>query len=119
MTRADGAAVLVPVPVEEVVAAVLDGPVTAVIGQDGRGIGAVRGVVGEAVDGFGRTLAGGFLDDVAFDDEGLADARKVEVVVETGGGPDRALFDAPMRQGERLAEVGLCATCLLYTSRCV
>jgi hypothetical protein len=79
------------------VAAVLDGPVTAVVGQDGRGIGAVRGVVGEAVDGFGRTLAGGFRDDFTFDDEGLADARKVEVVVETGGGPDRALFDAAMR----------------------
>ena len=61
---ADGAAVLVPVPVEDVVAAVLDGPVTAVEGQDGGGIGAVRGVVGEAVDGFGGGLAGGFLDGV-------------------------------------------------------
>ena len=47
----------------------------------------------------------------AFDDEGLADARKVEVVVEAGGGPDRALFDAAMGQGGRLAEVGLTAAC--------
>ena len=52
-------------------------------------------------------------DDRAFDDVGLADARKSEVVVEVGGGPDRALFKAAMGQGGRLAEVGLCAVAVL------
>ena len=68
MTGAEGASVRVPVPVEDVVATVLDGPVTAVVGQDGRGIGTVRGVVDEAVDGVGGTRTGLVLDDVARDD---------------------------------------------------
>ena len=42
--------------------------------------------------------------------EGVADARKSEVVVAAGGGPDRALFDAAMGQGGRLAKVGRRAT---------
>jgi hypothetical protein len=53
VTGAQGAAILVPVPVEDVVAAVLDGPVAAVEGQYGGGVGALRGVAGDAVDGFG------------------------------------------------------------------
>jgi len=47
---------------------------------------------------------------VALNDNGLTDTRKREVVVETGGGPDRALFDAAMGQGGRLTTIRLTAT---------
>lgn len=67
-------------------------------------------MVGEAVDGVGRTLTGFFLDDVALNDEGVANARELEVVVEAGGGPDRALFVAAMGQGGRLTKVGMTVT---------
>ncbi len=90
-------------------ATVLDRPVAAIEGQDARGVGTLRGMTGHAVDGLARALAGLFLNALAFDGEHLADARKVEVVVEAGGGPDRALLDATMGQGGRLAEVGLTA----------
>ena len=43
---------------------------------------------------------------MALDGEDLTDAGKVEVVVEAGRGPNRALLDAAMGQGGRLAEVG-------------
>ena len=90
-------------------AAVLDGPVAAVEGQHAGGVGAPRGMAGDAVDSFGCGLTGGLLDGGTRDHEDLANAGKVEEVVEAGGGPDRALFDAAMGQGERLAEVGLAA----------
>ena len=107
---ANGAAVLVPVPIQGVVTAVMDRPVATVEGQYTGGIGGVARMTGNPVDGLGRGLAGLLLDGVALDDEGVADTGKIEVVVEAGGRPDRALFDAAMGQGGRLAEVGLTAT---------
>jgi hypothetical protein len=103
---ADGAAVLVPIPVEDVVATVLDGSVAAVEGRYGRSACGCRGMAGDAVDGFGRGLAGGLLDGGARDDKDLANAGKVEVAVECGVGPNGALLDAAMGQSERLGEVG-------------
>jgi hypothetical protein len=66
-------------------------------------------MAGDAVDDVGGGRAGLLVDGRALNREDLADAGKVEVVVEAGGGPDRALFDAAMGQGERLAEVGRAA----------
>jgi len=63
-------------------------------------------VAGEPEDRFGRAFAGFLVGHAALDGEHLTDAGEVEIVVETGGGPDRALFDAAMGQGGRLAEVG-------------
>ena len=91
-------------------AAVLDGPVAAVEGRHPRGVGGGRGMAGEAVDGFGRGLAGGLLDRGTPDHKDLAAAGKVAVVVAASGGPDRALLDATMRQGGWLADVGPAAT---------
>lgn len=101
---AQGAAVLVPVPVEDVVVG-LDTPVIAVVGEQARGLGAVGGVVGEAIDGLGGGLAGLLLDGVSLDGEDLSDLGEVQIVVERGGGPDGAAFQAPVLQGGRLAEV--------------
>ncbi len=90
--------------------AIFDRPVATVEGQYPGGIGGVARMTGHPVDGLGRGLAGLLLDAVALDDEGLADAGKIPVVVEAGGCPERPLLDAAMGQGRRLAEVGLAAT---------
>ena len=66
-------------------------------------------MVGQTLDGFGRDLAGLLLDALALDNEGLSDVGEVEIVVEPGGGPDRARFQTPVIEGERLAEVRLAA----------
>ena len=47
-------------------------------------------MVSQAIDGFGRDLAGFLLDALALDSEGLSDVGEVQIVVEPGGGPDRA-----------------------------
>lgn len=83
----------------------LDAPVVAVEGQQAGGAGAERGVVGDAIDDLGGSLAGLLLDGVPFDGEDLSDVGKVEIVVQRGGGPDGAAFDAAMLQGGWLAAV--------------
>ncbi len=76
-----------------------------------------RGMPGETVDGFGRGLAGLFLERMAFYDEAPVDAGKVELVVATGAGPERALFNAAMGQGGGRAEVGLIAVLEQHADR--
>ena len=56
-----------------------------------------------------RAFAGLFVDGVAFDEEGLTEVREVEVVIEFGGGPDLACFDAAVIGRRMLDEVGLLA----------
>jgi hypothetical protein len=85
VSGAQGAAVFVPVPVEEVVVAV-DAPMGTVECQESRGRGRLRGVAGQAVDGFDGGLAGLFLDGLALDGKGLADAGEVQIAVEPGRG---------------------------------
>ena len=77
MAFAQGAAILVPVPIEYRLTAVLDGPVAAVVGEEVGGIGGLRGVTGDAVDDLGcaPALAGLFVDPFARDDEDLIDSR--------------------------------------------
>jgi hypothetical protein len=87
---AQGAAVFVPVPVENVVMG-FNASVMAVEGEESSGIGALGGMVGQAIDGFGGDLAGRLLEALARDGEGLSDEGKVQRVVEPGGGPGRAI----------------------------
>lgn len=105
----DAAAVLIPVPVEHIMAAIFDGPVVAVEGEDALWIGGVWRVAGDAVGDFPGVSAGFLVDHVALDEKGLADAGEVEVVVEGGGGPDGAAFQAPMREGVLFTVLRLCA----------
>ena len=101
-----GAAVFIPVPVENVVAG-LDTPVVAIEGEQTTRIGGFGGVAGQAIDDLSGFPAGFFVDDIALDRKGLADAGEGQVVVEFGGGPDGAGLQAPVSQGEILTKVGL------------
>jgi len=88
MARAYPASVFVIVPIEDVVATVLDAPVATVNLEHTLGVGLFRRSAGDAVSGFGRALAALLLYGLPFDHEGLSYMRKVEVAVEFGGGPD-------------------------------
>jgi len=90
------------------VAAVLDGPMAAVEGQDVSS-GGFRGMTGHPVDGVDGGRAGLLIDRPTLDQTDLADAGKIEGVIEARGGPGKTLFDASMSQGGWLVEVGLSA----------
>ena len=90
---ADALAILVEGAVEDVVDG-LDFPVAAVEFEEAPGVGAVRGVAGDAEGVFDGGLAGLLFGGGALDEEGLADAGEGQVAVEPVGGPDGAAFDA-------------------------
>ena len=92
--RADAAAVLIIVPVEDIVAAVFNAPVVAVDFQQFLRIGLFRGPTGNAVGDVTGVVSGFFIDGLALDDKGLLHMRKVQVAVEFGGDPDGTDFDA-------------------------
>src|SRR5690606_24787079 len=92
-------------------AAVLDGPVVAIEGQDAGGVCGVGSVAGDTVDELGGGFAAFLIGDVTFDEKDLAEEREIEVVIEGGGGPDRAALKAPMSEGRRFTEVGLSTLC--------
>ena len=58
--------------------------------QQTLGIGAVGGMVSQAVNDLGRFLTGLLLDALTLDEEGLSYRGKIQIVVEGGGGPDSA-----------------------------
>ena len=82
------AAVFVKVPVDDVMAAILDAPVASVGFEHLLGVGLVGGSAGDAVGELDGAFAGFLLDALAFDDEGLTDVGEVKVVVQCGSGPD-------------------------------
>src|SRR4249919_3081291 len=114
MAGTDAATVLVVVPVQDVVAAVFDGPVAAVDFEQTAGIGLCRCSTGDAVGEIARRLAGLFIDGYPFDGEGLADMGKVEIAIEVGGGPDLSRFNASMVGWVMHDEVGLFSVLKVY-----
>ena len=101
----DAASVFVEGGVEDVVSG-FDTPVSPIESEEALRAGGVGGMAGDAVGELDAAFIGGFVDDGAFDEEGLFDMWEGEVVVEAGGGPDGARFEAPVLECERFAEVG-------------
>jgi len=92
-------AVFVNVPVDDVMAAILDAPVAAVGLEYLLGVGLVWDSAGDAVGDLDGAFARFLLNALAFDDEGLAYVGKVKIVVQGGGGSDPPRFDPPMFEG--------------------
>ena len=92
----DTAAVLVIVPIEDIMAAVFDTPVTAIGVEDVLGIGLIRGAAGDPISDLLGKSAIFFIDDFPFDDESLLDVGEIEVGVKFGGRPDSASFNPAM-----------------------
>jgi hypothetical protein len=92
----NAATVLVIVPIQDIMAAVFNTPVTAIGVEDELGIGLIRGATGDPISDLPGKLAGFFIDDLPFDDESLLDVGEIEVGVKFGGGPDSASFNPAM-----------------------
>ncbi len=76
--------------------AILNTPMATVEYQQLAGSGLLRAQVGDDTHPFGALLAGFHVGNVPLDLTGLADVGEIEVVVQRGGGTDRALLDTPM-----------------------
>lgn len=101
------AAILVIIPIKDVVAAVLYAPVFAVDLEHLLRAGLFCGSTGDAVGSIQRSLAGLFLYAVPLDDECLSNVRKIEVVVELRGCPDLSRFDSSVIRRRILNELRL------------
>jgi len=106
VARADATAIFIIGPIEDIVAAVLNGPVAAIDVEDTLRVGFLHRAARNAVCDFTRAFAALFVFELPFDGKGLSDMRKAKVAVEFGGGPDLADFDAPMVGRRVLNEIG-------------
>ena len=103
------AAVFVIVPIDNVMTAVFDAPVAAVGGKHALRVSLLRGPAGNAVGDFTGVFTGFFISELALNDKSLSDMRKVQIVVEFGGGPDFADFDATVIGWVAKDKIGLLA----------
>lgn len=96
MPGANPPAIFVPIPIQNIVTAVFNAPMSAILPQHLLGAGLFAGLTGEAIGRLPRDCAGFLVHRLPLDDERLTDPRKVEIVVEFAGGPDATSFDAAM-----------------------
>ncbi len=87
MAGAYGAALFIPIPIENIVMAFY-APMLSIEFEDPFGIGALSRATGEAISHFMGFFAGFFDDCVALYGKDLADKGKVEVAVQLGRCPD-------------------------------
>jgi len=100
-------AIFIVIPIDNVMAAILDAPMAAVHGENTLWIGLLRRSTGNAIGEITGSFAGLFLYGMSFDDERLSNVRKIEVVIEFGCGPDLSGFDSPMVRRIKSNEIGL------------
>ena len=105
VSGADAAAVLVIVPIDDVMATVFDTPVAAVGSEEALGVGLPGCFAGDAVGGFTGVSAGFFVCGFSLDDKGLTDVGEVEIAIEFGGGPDVAGFDPTVVRGSQIDKI--------------
>ena len=98
------ATIFIKIPIDDIVAAVLNTPMTAVDGKKTLSIGLVRGATGDAIGDFSGFFPGLFFYGVPFYYESLPNVGEVEIVVELGCGPDFTGFDPPMFRGGSINE---------------
>jgi hypothetical protein len=99
MASAYPAAVFIEVPIDNVMAAVFDAPVTAVGGKNALRIGLIRGSAGDAVGDVTGVFTAFFICEFPLDDKSLSDVGKVQIAVEFSSGPDFADFDPAVVRG--------------------
>ena len=105
MARAYPTSVFIIVPIEDVVATVLDAPVASVDLENTRWVGFSWFSAGNAVGDFGRALTAFLLHGVPFDDERLSHVGEVEVVIEFGRSPDLSDLDPSVIRGRALNKI--------------
>jgi uncharacterized membrane protein YdjX (TVP38/TMEM64 family) len=74
--------------------AFFDAPVATVGGTQAFGVGLLGSSAGNAIGDFTGVFTAFFICKLTLDDKSLSELRKVQIVVELGGGPDFADCDA-------------------------
>ncbi|MBW1959916.1 MAG: hypothetical protein JRJ04_00530 [Deltaproteobacteria bacterium] len=97
------------VPIDNVMVAVFDAPVTTVGGQHALRAGLFRVSTGDAIGDFTAVFACFFICGFALDDKNFCEVRKVQIIVQFGSGPDFANFDAAVIQGVTLDKIRIFA----------
>jgi hypothetical protein len=105
MSRADTTSVFIKVPVENVMATILDTPMASIGDEELLRRGLIGRAAREAIGELEGTFPRFFLDAHAFDDERLPDVGEIQVGIEGVGRPDLPPFDPPMAQGGGFDEI--------------
>ena len=106
MAFSDAAAVFIVIPVDDVMAAVLNAPVFTIVPKHLRGAGEVRRFTGNPIGDILALLAAFFMGRDTFHHEGLPEMGEVQIVVEGRGDPDISGFDAAMLGAVEGAVIG-------------
>ena len=81
------------IPVDDVVAAILDDPVPAIGGEYALGIGLFGRPTGDAKRVFDGDLTALLVHHLALDHKNLADMREIEIGIERRAAPDTTSFN--------------------------
>ena len=93
------ATIFIVVPIDDIVTAILNTPVTAVGVKKALGVGLFRGSAGDAVGDFTGLFSGLFFCGLPLYDKSLSNVGKVDIVIKFGCGPDFTGFDSSMVRG--------------------
>lgn len=96
MAFAYATAIFVIVPIDNVMAAVFNTPVTTIDRKQAFGVGLFRRSTGYAISDIMGMFAGFFVNGFSFDNKSLANMRKVQIIVEFGCSPYFTSFDSPV-----------------------
>ena len=107
MSGAYPTAVFVIVPIDNVMAAVFDGPMAAVGGKNALRVGLLRGSAGDTIGDFTRVFTAFLICGFPLDDKSLSDVGKVQIAVEFGCGPDFPDFDPTMVRRVAMDKIGV------------
>ena len=87
MTGSYPATVLIEIPIDDIMTAILDAPVAAICLEQLLGVGLLWRAAGDTVGELDGAFPGFFLNALAFNHKGLSNVWKVKVVVQCAGGP--------------------------------
>lgn len=109
ISSANPAAVLVVVPVDDVMATVFDAPVPSVDGKDALRIGLFGSLTGYAVGDLAGVFACFLVSDFSLNTEYLSDMRKCKIVIQFWSSPDFSDFDSAVISRRAINKVGFLA----------
>lgn len=81
MTGAYSAAVFIIIPVDNVMAAVFNAPMTTVGGKNTLGVGLLGALTGDAIAEIAGRSTAFFVRELAFYDKSLSDMRKAKIAI--------------------------------------
>ena len=107
VTGSYAAAVLIIVPIDNVMTTVFDDPVAAVGGKHVLRVGLLGSSAGDAIGDFAGVFTAFFICGLPLDEKSLSEVRKVQIAVEFGCGPDFSDFDTAVIRRVAMDKIGV------------